>query len=291
MSDKPNWVPSTVTAKAVADAGFDYDPEQGIIKSRIDAIQRRFGYCWKYDQAAPVLSMIIDCEPICFTYDGAKWMIELWKGQYGIMTGAEIGVYKKSAESFVSLGLNYLRNRDTYEAGKSLVSAGVDHLANWYACADIADYQKLKLSFTLKKDSKDFFRRGPESHWWLTGFKWGVYTEKTSDLTLVVTIEFLNEPKMQKAFTGALSNLGYHPTTLGQKVTFNFEKPWTPQPGSRSTLESIMQKNNKARVADYDALKAKLGLKDDNPNGFDIQGAAGQAKDVFEQFTKKIWRH
>ena len=37
--------------------------------------------------------MIIDCEPICFMYGGKNWMIELWKGQYGLETGGEIGVY------------------------------------------------------------------------------------------------------------------------------------------------------------------------------------------------------
>lgn len=37
--------------------------------------------------------MKIDCEPIYFQYDGRRWLIEFWKGQYGITTGAEVGVY------------------------------------------------------------------------------------------------------------------------------------------------------------------------------------------------------
>ena len=38
--------------------------------------------------------MIIDCEPINFEYNGKKWLIEFWKGQYDLTTGCEIGVYK-----------------------------------------------------------------------------------------------------------------------------------------------------------------------------------------------------
>lgn len=118
-------VPRTVTANAVVAAGFNYDPGQDIIYSRMDAIQKKLGYCWKYDEGAAVISMIIDCEPICFTYGGAKWMIELWKGQYGIETGAEVGVYKQ---------------------GSGIVSAAADYLANWYKCADAVDFQKLERS-------------------------------------------------------------------------------------------------------------------------------------------------
>ena len=39
------------------------------------------------------MGMIIDCEPVRFYYGGKKWLIELWKGQYGMTTGCEIGVY------------------------------------------------------------------------------------------------------------------------------------------------------------------------------------------------------
>ena len=34
-------------------------------------------------------SAIIDCEPIYFSYGGKRWLIELWKGQYALTTGAE----------------------------------------------------------------------------------------------------------------------------------------------------------------------------------------------------------
>lgn len=298
----PTWVPRTVTARAVVAAGFVYDPDQDIIYSRMDAWQRTAGYCWSYDVGAPAAGMIIDCEPICFTWGGSKWMIELWKGQYGIETGAEIGVYK---------------------TGVGRVAAAAEYLANWYACAGDTDLRKMELSFTLQRQGQKLLQRGPESHWWLTGFKWGVFTEKISDLTLEVAILFKNEPKMQYAFTDALWKMGYQPRTLGQGVHFEFRNPKTPQPGSRSALESTAQAANRALVAKYNEAKAALKLSTNDPNGFDadqvtamlgaavrqpvqdaadrvgkvvargrqVIRAAGQAYDVFERYSQKVWRN
>ena len=58
-------------------------------------LQRYFGYAYAYDAAALAMNAIIDCEPIFFDYAGKTWMIELWKGQYGLETGCEIGVYNR----------------------------------------------------------------------------------------------------------------------------------------------------------------------------------------------------
>ena len=89
-----DWVPTSFVAKVVYAAGFTYDPEQDIIYSRQDAPQRNFGYAYGYDVLAPcTISAKIDCEPFFITYGENDWMIELWKGQYGIETGCELGIY------------------------------------------------------------------------------------------------------------------------------------------------------------------------------------------------------
>lgn len=287
----PTWVPSTVIAKAVFAAGFEYDGEQDIIYSRMDAWQRKVGYCWTYDVGAPGLGFIIDCEPICFTYDGATWMIELWKGQYGIETGAEIGVYR-TGEGVVSTVVDYLKTGGkigsiVYETGKR-VAAGLAYRANWYRCADDFDTKKLELSFALKRKGEILLMRDSESHWWLTGFKWGEFTEKTSDLTLDVSIRFKNEPKMQYAFTDALWKMGYQPQKWDQNVCFEFKNPKTPQPSSRSWLESKAQLANKIMVTSYNDLKAELGLEKNDPNDFKVPDAI--AYKIFAHYFKKIWR-
>mgnify|MGYP001147717408 FL=1 len=73
--------------------GFFYLPDQDIITSAQNAWQRNFGYHALFDKSASRLSMVFDCEPIYFNYQDRTWMIEFWKGQYGINTGGEIGVY------------------------------------------------------------------------------------------------------------------------------------------------------------------------------------------------------
>jgi hypothetical protein len=40
------WTPTSPLAKAVELAGFLYDPDQDIIYSRMDALQRRLGYAY-----------------------------------------------------------------------------------------------------------------------------------------------------------------------------------------------------------------------------------------------------
>ncbi|HHX56079.1 MAG TPA: DUF4474 domain-containing protein, partial [Clostridiales bacterium] len=70
--------------------GFAYDDKANFFYSILDPWQKDLGYCSLYDEAAPALSMIFDSEPIYFDYNGKHWLIEFWKGQYGITTGGEI---------------------------------------------------------------------------------------------------------------------------------------------------------------------------------------------------------
>ena len=69
--------------------GFAYDSETDDFYSTMYPWQRQFGYCSLYDEAAPALSLIFDSEPIYFDYKGKHWLIQFWKGQYGVTTGAE----------------------------------------------------------------------------------------------------------------------------------------------------------------------------------------------------------
>ena len=80
------------------DAGFAYDLKNDLFYSVMDCWQREMGYCRLYDEGSADFNMVMHCEPVCFTYNGKRWMIELWKGQYGITTGAEIGIYNTASD-------------------------------------------------------------------------------------------------------------------------------------------------------------------------------------------------
>lgn len=194
-------------------AGFVYDPVRDIFFTAKDAWQRRFGYCQAYDEAAVLFNMVIDCEPIRFSYGGKSWLIELWKGQYGMTTGAEIGVY-------------YTRRRvgdSERERDKA-----------FYKCVKDADM--LPMSIVLLKNGRELFSLN-QKHWWLTGFVLGEFSYP-SELRAIFGITFPDE-KMKCAFTSALLDLGYDNCrfdTDGLTVKIVFSEPFSKQP---STLTPI----------------------------------------------------
>ena len=184
--------------------GFCYDPRQDIFVSRQDAWQRFFGYRSFFDRAAPFFQMVFDCLPVYFDYEGRTWLIEFWKGQYGINTGCETGIYK---------------------ADGLLSPAGRKH-ALFHA---VADDEMLPVCATLYRDSCPLFSLN-ERHWWLAGFSMGLFS-RPHTLRMSVSITFPNG-RMLCAFTGALRESGFDPGHLcieGLTATLCFHLP--PSPG------------------------------------------------------------
>lgn len=190
--------------------GFVWLPSQEIISTTTDAWQREFGYCALYDHTASLFNMVFDCEPVYFDYDGRTWLIELWKGQYGINTGGEIGIYR--ADRLVP-------PRETEQA----------HFES------VPDSQMLPLTIELSRRidahglapvfSVDFL------HWWLAGFRMGEFS-RPKDLVMRASITFPDEC-MLSAFTNALLVLGYRAadfTVYGLTVFLTFDEPHSLQP-------------------------------------------------------------
>ena len=73
--------------------GFKYSTTEKCFITSEDAWQRQYGYNENNDASAPVLAISYDTMRVYFDYDGLQWMIQYWKGQYGlILVGAEIGI-------------------------------------------------------------------------------------------------------------------------------------------------------------------------------------------------------
>lgn len=179
--------------------GYSYLPSQDLFTSRIDAWQRDFGYCALYDQTASRFGMVFDCLPIYFDYDGRTWLIELWKGQYGINTGAEIGIYCTDR----------ILKKEEYET--TLFHS-------------IADYDMPYFSFYLFRQCKQIAHLSAK-HWWLTAFSMGRFSEPI-DLYIRAGITLRNHT-MTRAFIRGLLNAGYSPddiTVMHNTVTFSFTK-------------------------------------------------------------------
>lgn len=201
--------------------GFAYDLKGDYFYSLMDCWQREMGYCKLYDEGAPLFNMIMDCEPITFSYGGKRWLIELWKGQYGITTGAEIGIYNTTHEDI-----------DTEKFKGTFYET-------------IQDNERMPLSFVLRKNGKVLLRR-EELHWWLTGFVLGEYSS-TDSLTMDAKIQFPNR-EMCSAFVDGLRDIGYQKKeySISRKtVTVHYTIPHNPQPLARNKVqEAVIQQTN-----------------------------------------------
>ena len=210
-------------------AGFAYDEAQDIFYSTMNAWQRNMGYTAAYDEGAPSMSMVIDCEPVYFDHGGKHWLIELWKGQYGITAGGEIGVY--------------------YNAD----SADMPPENRFYSVVD--DNGRLNMKFTLEHKSQPVFERD-ELHWWLTGFDLGRYAPP-DQLIMRAQIE-LPDKDMRDDFTAALKKLGYSGEGLkteGDTVHIIFDTPKSAKPKSRTPeQDKAVLERNKAMIDTYHEL-------------------------------------
>lgn len=196
---------SLIINRLAEPAGYMYDPCQDIFTSRLDASQKIFGYTVLYDLSAPYFNMIFDCETIYFDYDNRTWLIEMWKGQYGINSGCELGVYY--ADKIIPDG---------------------QYPFTLFKAVDSADMPKisLKLNRHCSKKSRKCSRIGYVSrkHWWLTIFKMGLFSEP-ENLFVNTSITFKNH-KMLCSFLDSFRNTlpDTYYKTVGLTVYFTFSK-------------------------------------------------------------------
>lgn len=181
----------------IAPFGYTYIACQDLFSSRIDAWQREFGYTALFDKASSHFNMVFDCLPVYFTYRDRTWLIEFWKGQYGINAGCEIGIYY---------------------ADRILETPEMDHTL--FQCVE--DKDMLHLSLCLA-DKDQCIAQIDARHWWLTAFIPGRFY-KPSQLCLHASITLLS-PKMADAFVHGLLRSGCNVDQVcrrGCVVSFTF---------------------------------------------------------------------
>ena len=179
--------------------GYCYLPKQDLFASRKDAWQREMGYCHLYDEASPHFHLIFDSLPVYFHYRNRTWLLEFWKGQYGINTGGEIGLY------YADLIL------EETELETTLFQA-------------VPDEAMLRMSFTLYRNGKSIAQRF-ENHWWLTAFRPGEFS-RPADLTMCICVDF-SSAEMARTFTKALCKTVCDPSLIScrcNSVTFTFSQ-------------------------------------------------------------------
>lgn len=160
--------------------GYCYDAGQDCFSTTVDAPQRAFGYTALFDRYAARFGMVFDCLPVYFDYQEKTWLVEFWKGQYGINAGCEIGVYK----------------------AKGLVASVSRNTALFQS---VEDGEMLPMSIRLYRGDALLCERYGR-HWWLTAFCMGTYSEpRELEVQAVITFP---DPEMLYAFAGALRERG-----------------------------------------------------------------------------------
>lgn len=177
--------------------GYCYHCHCGCFSSTLHAWQRAAGYTYLYDYMAPRFQMVFQFLPIYFDYADKTWLIEFWKGQYGINTGAEIGIY----------------HTDRILAPEQYRTAMFEA---------VSETEMLLCSFRLSDSNGDYVQIR-KKHWWLTAFLTGRFSDPAT-LHMENIITFPN-PEMLTAFTTGLRRAGYTPqqyTICGLSLTFVF---------------------------------------------------------------------
>lgn len=166
--------------------GYFYESKQDLVSTRNDAWQRQAGYTALFDKAALSFHMVFDALPVYFDYQGRTWLIEIWKGQYGINAGAEVGVYYADR----------LLEPEEYTTARFQAAADNDRLPVTFSL-----FRKETLLATMSGNT-----------WWLTAFMVGMYIDP-AQLSMEITIRFPSL-EMQRRFLEALSRLHQENKTL-----------------------------------------------------------------------------
>ena len=178
--------------------GYLYDPERDVFYTAKDPWQRNFGFNVIYDVSAQLILLNYKTNRFKFNANGKDWMIQFWKGHYGlIIYGGEIGVYTKP----------------------------VDRVVEHYDCASDEDMLRMSLKFyqyDVKQEKWVFsFERPYGLYWWCTGFKignnGGGYDTKFSNYRIDARITMKNF-EMLEAFTKSLRDGGQAYTVDGLDV-------------------------------------------------------------------------
>lgn len=219
-------------------AGYEYDAGQDIFYTHLNPWQRYMGFTDIYDQAAPLTNMWYLTLKADFIYDDLLWRLQWWKGQYGVLEGAELGVYTKSPYD----------NSGFYKCAEDeqLLTMVLDYYHSW------EDYQSGNRLFT----------RAEQEHWWLTGFKFGMVQPKKC---VVRATLYAYDDEMADGIEAALQNL----TDGNNKLT---NKGFVPYKKGVTSKDFYIRNGNRFSVVWSEAGYLNYGQKpnenpeEDNPN-------------------------
>ena len=156
--------------------GYDFSVKELVAYSPVNIWMRNFGFCLFYDifsYSTPFFNY--HTRRYKFDYDGLEWMIQIWKGNYLISNGGEVGLYNRKPGS----------------------------VGSYYNCAN--DEQMMEMTMDIYHGDELLLHRGPQVHWWLNGFKMSDTIYIPASLRMEFSIVMKDEA-MVRAFCNAIKN-------------------------------------------------------------------------------------
>ena len=178
-----NFLRNLLEEKQVLSYQYNYIDDYYYTNDK-EAWQYNFGFGKIYDFVSPYILLEYDYIRVFFTYQDKDWMLQMWKGQYGLVFyGGEVGIY----------------NRDHVDDGMN----------EWtfFNCPAQEDW--LSMDMTLWHEQLDGtwkreFTREYDKYWWCTGFKNGHLRqeEPADELRLTGRITFKDAEMTQLVADG-----------------------------------------------------------------------------------------
>ena len=154
-----------------------------------DAWQYNFGFGKIYDFVSPYILLEYDYIRVFFTYENKDWMLQMWKGQYGLVFyGGEVGIYNKEHSD-----------------------EGINEWT-FFNCPAEEDWINMEMTLWHEDTNGNWnreFTREYDKYWWCTGFKNGHLRqeEPADELRLTGRMTFKNA-EMTKLVADGLAECG-----------------------------------------------------------------------------------
>lgn len=175
---------SNVGNDGIVGIGFNMNLSEMLVYATINCWMRDFGFCYLYDVLANSMPVFFNYNTrrFKFEYNGLEYMIQIWKGNYTVANGGEVGVYCRDKSKFGS----------------------------YYDCAN--DEQMLEMSMQILHGDKVLVNKPLQLHWWVNGFNLGTRMYLPESLTMKFSIVMTDE-EMLNAFCEAIDKHYTHDVT------------------------------------------------------------------------------
>lgn len=160
--------------------GFCCDTKEQLVYAPMYCWMRSFGFCIEYDWLCYLLPVYrYNTRRFKFDYADKEWLIQIWKGNYLITNGGEVGMY----------------NREPEKSG------------SFYNV--VTDEERVNMTLNISHGDDELVNIDKTLHWWVNGFKIADRLYSPRSLDMKFSMELYDE-EMVKAFCEAIDRNIHH---------------------------------------------------------------------------------